>query len=365
MPTIKPTVMTVEQFKSRTTPGGLLRLVKRGRNHIGLIDLALEDLHRLAAMSHLTAADACGKVLERCKEWLRDKGDKTSSTFAMRKVVILELANQVFERMQWELFELRKKDRTGMFGRRRRGPDVYVPKGLTGAYTHERSTYISSGKQHAISGSSVSFFSEFVNKGRFGDYAIKKNFSELTEGEYLQIMNDFHDLVPGVERHVRFMPKSERIRFMLVVDTLDGRIYEGFNKVFDSTKSRDGFPYVIDLYGSWYSADHAGERDRMDEDTRFNHSTFNAGKEVVSAGIVKATNGVLSYIDNNSGHYKPTRNNLHNAVTILSGFGIDFSAIQIGVKEIIGGNLRFSYYDNGNRFLQNKLAVADRVIDAH
>ena len=37
------------------------------------------------------------------------------------------------------------------------------------------------------------------------------------------------------------------------------------------------------------------------------HSSLNAGREVISAGVVRIQQGVITYIDNMSGHYKPTR----------------------------------------------------------
>ena len=48
-----------------------------------------------------------------------------------------------------------------------------------------------------------------------------------------------------------------------------------------------------------------------------NHSSFCAGREVISAGMVFFWKGQMIHIDNLSGHYKPTRENLFSAVTIL------------------------------------------------
>ena len=48
-----------------------------------------------------------------------------------------------------------------------------------------------------------------------------------------------------------------------------------------------------------------------------NHSSLNAGNDVISAGEIEFLNGRITYISNESGHYKPTARDLQNCVTSL------------------------------------------------
>jgi hypothetical protein len=65
----------------------------------------------------------------------------------------------------------------------------------------------------------------------------------------------------------------------------------------------------------------------------WNHSSFNAGTDVICAGMIRIHNGTLMYVDNDSGHYKPTRQNLHGMLTIISNEGINLAGVTVVVKQ--------------------------------
>lgn len=356
-----PDIMLVQQFKDRTTSKKIWR---RGRKHISLIDIALTDFHACQAPGPAKILE-CRSVLEKCRNWINTKGDKTSTNFISRKAVVETLADQVFGRLQWEIFQLNKNASRIRIGRRRGN---ISGRSLQGGYAHERTTYLHSGKQKAISGSSVSVLLEFAGAGQFGPERgrrFAKSFSNLTEQEYRDVMSELGEIMGfglGVQEEVKFMPKTERIHFMLVLE--DGIGYVGFNRRFD-TNGHD-FPYVIDMYGSFYSTDHVKYEQNLDLNVRFNHSSFNAGKNVISAGIVQANNGCLTYIDNNSGHYKPTRQDLHGAISLLSNGGVDMGGVRVGMKEFNArlGRLQFHYFNDGSRFLQDIQAIPDESHNA-
>jgi hypothetical protein len=69
----------------------------------------------------------------------------------------------------------------------------------------------------------------------------------------------------------------------------------------------------------------------------FNHSSFNAGHDVVCAGTLKINNGDLTEIDNNSGHYKPGRDNLFNCLDVLAGEGVDLTNTTVNLYVFVGG----------------------------
>ncbi len=68
---------------------------------------------------------------------------------------------------------------------------------------------------------------------------------------------------------------------------------------------------------------------------RIHHSTIPAGQPVAAAGHMEAVDGVIKYINNNSGHYEPTNRMLVAAIRVLEAFGIvkgsyvvDYQALQ-------------------------------------
>ena len=61
-----------------------------------------------------------------------------------------------------------------------------------------------------------------------------------------------------------------------------------------------------------------------------NHSSLNAGNDVISAGEIEFLNGRITYISNESGHYKPSARDLQNCVRSLhDADDADFSQIMI------------------------------------
>lgn len=348
MPTTKPSIITLEEFKKNTTPSNIF---KRGRSNLGIIDIALRNWHALPVSGHY-AISALMEILHACKKWLTTKGDKDTRNFRRRREEVLKLANAAFARLQYETFELNKQRTKG--GTRQVGP----LKSLSPGYTYERTTYLASGKTAAMSGSTVSQLTEMAPRIPGLRWIPDRPFSQLTEQEFIRVMNEIGPTVAGIQTEVKFMPKDERRNYMLIIE--DGYLYSGFNQRFDTSRSPGGYPYVIDGYGSIYSTDHAALERNMPEKQRFNHSSFNAGKDVVCAGMIKVVNGRLRYIDNNSGHYKPSRRNLHNAIKLLSECGVDmYMNVQVGLKELVRGELVFHTYNFAALFLANMNARPD------
>ena len=53
-------------------------------------------------------------------------------------------------------------------------------------------------------------------------------------------------------------------------------------------------------------------------DAQHNHSSLNAGADVISAGEIEFLNGKITYISNESGHYRPKARQLQNCVNSLN-----------------------------------------------
>ena len=88
--------------------------------------------------------------------------------------------------------------------------------------------------------------------------------------------------------------------------------------------------YAMDEYGTLFASPAAGLARRGQY---WNHSSFNAGKDVICAGMIKIHGGVLQYVDNNSGHYKPTRQHLHAMMTIIANEGINLAGTTVLVRQ--------------------------------
>ena len=99
----------------------------------------------------------------------------------------------------------------------------------------------------------------------------------------------------------------------LIVVT-DGKIYRDGN-LYSSTNGVT--LYVMDASGDIYITDENAYGDKI-----FKHPSFLDGKAVAAAGEITIINGVLEIIDNNSGHYKPTEDNLDNVVNQLKLMGM-------------------------------------------
>ncbi|WP_253300055.1 hypothetical protein [Wolbachia endosymbiont of Chironomus riparius] len=72
--------------------------------------------------------------------------------------------------------------------------------------------------------------------------------------------------------------------------------------------------YVVTLGGKLITHEHVnfGKSEYL-----YRHSTLTGGGPVICSGLMKVENGKITYIDNNSGHYKPKSAHIYRAVKIL------------------------------------------------
>ncbi len=108
--------------------------------------------------------------------------------------------------------------------------------------------------------------------------------------------------------------------------------------------------YAMDRHGSMFAYDISLI------DTHpifFNHSSFCAGREVVCAGTFACLEGKLKYLSNNSGHYKPSAENLKQCLVLLAQEHVNVEEMCIGVK---GEGINFL---QGGTFITNTSATPD------
>jgi len=341
MATVPPHLWTVHEFRIRTGSTGVFA---KARGLLAIIDeqlVAWNDGNCIGRRKQTLY-----RIMRECHHWLQAKQDKQTDLVAKRSVAVNTLAQQAFARYQYEHFETRKRHAT---------PNQRV-RSLQGGYRHERITYIESDKTMALSGSTVS--SLIKNAPSIG---LKKppSFNSMTTTEFGQLIDEYAEGML-LEPEVRFFTKQERIGRLAVI--LNGRFYSGPRILLDT--QGDEWAFVIDAYGNLYTTDQNVESTLLPmHQQRFNHSTLNAGKEVICAGILMADQGYLTYIDNASGHYKPTRRNVFEALTLFESQGYDFvrRPCTVRVMEMVKGTLQWSVFDNPQTLINNRNARPDRV----
>ncbi|MEW4488916.1 hypothetical protein AB1L42_12590 [Thalassoglobus sp. JC818] len=347
MSAIPPTVTTLRAFLSATTPSNIF---KRGRGKkLSQIDTCLK-----AWETGGRTIPQLVQLVRACRAWLAAKSDSMSSRRVSRRQHVKKLANEAFARLQYDIFQKRKAD------------NAYNGslQSMGGHYQHERITYIHSGKQHAISGSTASMI---MNSGRqMQSPTINHHLDSLGALTIDQLTTQqFENLVRtcapncGEPLEVYFMKKQERLTKLIVIE--DGTLYSSPTKKYDT--GGHPFAYAIDQYGNLFSVDHNRFDATLDPTAqRFNHSSFNAGKDVICAGVLIVNQGRLKYIDNNSGHYKPDKIQILNALRFLRECGVDlFASVKVGVKEMDQGRLVMKEYNNAAAFLQNSRIRPDTV----
>ena len=129
---------------------------------------------------------------------------------------------------------------------------------------------------------------------------------------------------PPTVCEVKYLEKGVRDQYRIKFQ--DGKFYRK-GEVFDTANERTEFSgggtaiFVIGPDG-FYSGSHSvGE---------FHHSSFLSGGAVLGAGEIKTNSeGQIISISNKSGHYKPGKGELINALKFLQGKGVDLSSVEL------------------------------------
>ena len=117
------------------------------------------------------------------------------------------------------------------------------------------------------------------------------------------------------------------------------------NQLLDTKKmvthhSGPGFAiYVISGEGNFHVASH--------KVGQYHHSSILAGGKVACAGEMKVTNGILSFISNKSGHYRPDNDDLLHALAILQKNG---NSMHFAVNRLAANN-KVEKYPSVDAFL--------------
>jgi hypothetical protein len=117
---------------------------------------------------------------------------------------------------------------------------------------------------------------------------------------------------------VQYLSKSERQVYRITFQ--DGKMYDASGALFDTTDASTVFSgegkaiFVMDENGDFYAS-------KFQQVGRFHHSSLAAGEPVAAAGETKVEQGVLILISNKSGHYRPGRTFMEQALDSPPGRG--------------------------------------------
>lgn len=317
-----PKVMNSENFKNRTT-----FLMARGRKELEVIDtdLLLAEYAVRAGYRDVTIT-RLAKLLVECKKWLDLKQNKDTRNANKRRDVVHELAGQVFARLQYETFEQNKAN-----GARNNLRE------LQGVYKHEAASKAKGVPRLGatpLHGAAIT-----------PEWLAERNlvWQNLTQQQYEQLealAEKKGDEGGGLSSYLPYFSKDQRMGYLLVV--LNGRFLQQSFTPYD-TKALQGQKsiYAVDKYGNFFVEKAGGSVP--------NHSCFCRGLGVICAGEIKVSAGVPTYINNGSGHYQPTVQELKEAVKLLEDHGFNLNAITVEDWSV---PKRTRTWNSARRFLQ-------------
>jgi hypothetical protein len=320
------------------------------------IDSALEYYHQRigTAVSFTDQVDLLYSVFNACIKWLKKKEQRSEFTrnlvgmktnyydqnFLARRTVVRNLGNDALNTIYQILSAngilsveagMLKFNRNKLETLSSRQVDRPAVKSMEDSYTYERTSYLKSGKTQAISGSSIHGFHGEVARGAIQlpqlstkeQAALNKNVDTLTPQDWIVL--DALSKRPSVGYSTDVIYKKRQQRFeMMVSPDPQGRLLDSHDALFSTRQNQCGI-FSMDRYGNLF----VEPPDLKLDGKFFNHSSFNAGNDVTCAGEVVIDQGILTSINNASGHYKPTRSNLHECVKTLHTQGVNLTQAQV------------------------------------
>lgn len=340
MPAVAPMLMDSKTFLRETTPRNPL---KRGRSSLRDIDLLLSRCDKLSVLQPAERMQILVGLCRALRAWLTKKEGKTTGNSEFRRAAIVRLGNQAFARLQYEDFQRHKTNFNSSQAR--------PVKSLAPGYMNERLHYVNNNKQFAYSGSQLRVL---VQGGdTFGVQGVT-SFDQLTLQQFDAIGRAYGQMSNDYELKVKFFNKQEKTTSLIYVE--DGYLIQDGNRKLTADQGAE-FMYAIDKYGNILGVSLEAGHKMAGNSVRFNHSSLNAGKDVICAGMLRCQDGRLKYIDNASGHYAPTKQNLIEALQFLEENHVDlFASVQVGVLEpdpSRPGSLMMNIYNNAAYFVRN------------
>lgn len=96
-----------------------------------------------------------------------------------------------------------------------------------------------------------------------------------------------------------------------------------------TTNQEGGWFFVIDPEGRCYTSPGEDTGNKKEGWNLFQHSSILSGGAVIYAGYITINNGVITSINNGSGHYRPTDRNTINALKVLEDNNVDITGLEV------------------------------------
>ena len=327
----KPSLMGSTTFKLRTTKTGAMK-----RSSLVNLDHALAKMDFTPRASTQQKIGWLRQILGECANWRAAKahklipGPNLSANTVARAAVVDEVADQAMALLKYYMFEDQKANRP-----------LHVPasaanrRDLQHGHQHERAVFADGkaaarrGLRHRpvptgfdggslveanmqTAGADPTAYPAFPPPVQ-AIFGANKPFDQLSRQEFDALAAFFGANNMSMQQPVHYARKDERVRNHMVV-IVNGRLRKDPRQDYSCALDM----WAMDKYGNFMCTAAGAQVDYGGGNNyQFNHSSLNAGHEVLCAGTVVITNGVIDEIDNNSGHYRPTRQNLHTAVNVL------------------------------------------------
>lgn len=314
---------TVQQFRVETDNGW-------GRSQLRRIDQQLARANA-AESNPREYVQQLGRLIDECREWMISKEKKfarkaKTRSYEKRLEAIGKLMAHALQHLKFFAFE----------GRKQQGIQRNLV-GLKPGYDRERKEFEDM-KNNTDANRGLRLdphSSSFVTAGLLShmrpnrqwyseiDWLLDKDVDSMTDDEFAYLSRLLRQdwgvelSAGGLRPRVHYIRKSERINNNMLI-AITGLLYKDTGHHPYTSAGRNGRDiYAIDKYGNLMSvADDAQFNDGSFE-SEHRHSSLNAGNNIVCAGYIAIQLGKITYIDNKSGHYKPTEKDLARAVCIL------------------------------------------------
>jgi hypothetical protein len=342
---------TPEEFVQLTSLTGAKN--KRGSTLLG-VDHALDNWRDKMTGTLDAQIQALYAIIKECGRYLHRHAKKTGYIGQgakgewlqqTRKVRVQELLDQAQAELKrlapgigrgFDIVQERKRRHLEEIKRKQ---NRFQTKSLSSGYDRERTQWTSHDKQvmpfagsfvHMVQGSPKNFVPQEFTLTREGQKILNTDFSKLSLHQYEMLGQQ------GGGGQVTYYNKIARMQFLAVPDGNGGFTDTSDRPINMDTYNKnwaDLHMYALDHHGNLFTRFAAPPEQQSSkyyvDHQYFNHSSFNAGREVICAGMIWIRGGKLRHLDNNSGHYKPGWNNILEALEFFHHEGIDLGDARV------------------------------------
>ena len=300
-------------FRDDTTRYWFFNSIQVGRSDLQRIDLALGRWQGAGDASSEARRGILQDIGSACKAWLDAHAEDGGDVANARRPHVTALLAQAVKYYKYLQFEHRKQSYP-------KGGEAAGPlKQLHGTYVfeadadqqagHRQGLHTKGAVRPAASVFNAATFQPALTKAHEDGKISTASFGSLTADDYGVLEEMIRDQT-ALPSKMAYLSKVERLDCMVFVDA-DGKIKTNFDTPLDTGMVLTH--YTIDRYGNIFI--------KRGQDYHWQHSSFNRGKEVICAGFVWVDQGVLTLIQNGSGHYRPTQQHLWAAVDLFRQYG--------------------------------------------